>query len=128
MKSEQATVAVSEPVIVSTSHELTAALKRDNVREIKIRGSLTIVPSVRLAPGQALRGENDQAEIRFRPGTDGLQLSSDNKVNSVRLLADTDKRAIFNDTSVDSLGHISLSDITTTGQVQILARDKVRSL
>ena len=127
MKSEQATVAVSEQVTVSTSDELVAALGSSEVSRIKISGSLINVPSLRLAPGQELQGENGLTEIRFAPGTDGLQLTSNNQVNSVRLLADADKRAIFNDTSVDGLGRMSLSNITTIGQVQIVARDKVRS-
>ncbi len=36
-------------------------------------------------------------------------------------------RAIFNDTSVARLGTIRLIGITTVGQVQLLARDTVRS-
>jgi hypothetical protein len=60
---------------------------------------------------------------RFR----GLQLSSDNRVHNIRLETAADKRAIFNDTSVDSLGRITLRGITTIGRVQILARDKVKA-
>ena len=37
------------------------------------------------------------------------------------------RRAIFNDTSVARLGTIRLIGITTVGQVQLLARDTVRS-
>jgi hypothetical protein len=36
-------------------------------------------------------------------------------------------RAIFNDTSVAGLGHLSLAAVTACGQVQILARYNVRS-
>jgi hypothetical protein len=53
-------------------------------------------------------------------------LSSDNRIHNIRLNATTDKRAIFNDTSVASLGRIELRSVTTTGCVRILARDKVR--
>jgi hypothetical protein len=60
-------------------------------------------------------------------GIDGLQLTSDNKVRGLQLLASPDKRAVFNDTTVDSLGHLHIAGVTTIGQVQILIRDNVRS-
>jgi hypothetical protein len=92
-----------------------------------IRGSLTNVPSIRLSPGQSLSGESEAAAIEFASGADGLQLSSDNRLHNIRLNASVDKRAIFNDTSVESLGRIELRSVVTSGCVQILARDKVRS-
>jgi hypothetical protein len=54
-------------------------------------------------------------------------LSANNEVRNLRLEASADKRAIFNDTNVESLGIIRLIGITTVGQVQLLARDMVRS-
>lgn len=117
----------SEERAVTTSDQLVAATNNASVRHIMVRGRLTNVPSVRLAPGQALRGESEGAEIFFTAGVDGLQLTSDNRVRCLHLQASPDKRSIFNDTSVDSLGHLSLAGVTVNGQVQILARDKVRS-
>lgn len=113
--------------IVTTSDELVAATKNAMVRQITVRGNLSNTPSIRLAPWQHLVGEEDQAEILFLTGIDGLQLTSDNHVRGLQLLTGPDKRAIFNDTTVDSLGHLHISGVTTIGQVQILARDKVRS-
>jgi hypothetical protein len=110
----------------ATIEELVAASKDTGVSRIVIRGNLAGVPSIRLSPGQSLQGEDDESKIAFAAGTDGLQLSSDNRVHNIRLHASPDKRAIFNDTSVDSLGQIELRGVTTTGRVQILARDKVR--
>ncbi|WP_447987172.1 hypothetical protein [Nitrospira sp. Nam74] len=111
---------------VSTATELIAATQDASVRRIIIRGDLTDAPSVRLSPGQSLQGEGGHSGITFASGTDGLQSSSDNRIQNVRLLASSEKRAIFNDTSVDSLGRIELCEVTTTGRVQILARDNVR--
>jgi hypothetical protein len=88
---------------------------------------LTIGPSIRLSPGQSLHGEGDGARITFAAKTDSLQLSSDNRVQNIRLDASPEKCAIFNDTSVANLGQIELRSVTTTGRVQILARDKVRA-
>lgn len=117
----------SDERVVSTADELVAASNTAGVRQIAVRGSLINAPSVRLAPGQQLYGESAQAEILFAAGADGVQLTSDNQVRSIHLRASPDKRSIFNDTSVDGLGHLSLAGVTVSGQVQILARDKVRS-
>ena len=111
---------------VTTVEELVAATRNGDAHHIVVRGGLSNAPSIHLAPGQSLRGDGDAAAIAFTAGTDGLQLSSDNRIHNIRLNASLDKRAIFNDTSVESLGRIELRNVTTTGCVQILARDKVR--
>jgi len=112
---------------VNTSDTLVAATKDKNVRQITVSGHLKNVPSVRLSPGQSLRGTDKNAKIAFADGADGVQLSSDNRIDGLQLEASPTKRAIFNDTTVDSLGRIELHNLTTTGRVQILARDKVRA-
>jgi len=117
----------SKEQTVSNNDELISAIENKNVRQITIRGSLVDVPSIRLAPGQEIRGEDDHAEIHFAMAIDGLQLTSNNQVRGIHLQANPDKRAIFNDTSVASLGHIYISGVKATGQVQILARDNVHS-
>ncbi len=116
----------SQEKSVATVDELVAATKDTDAHHVVVRGSLANAPSIRLSPGQSLRGEGDGSQITFAAGTDGLQLSSDNRIHNIRLYATTDKRAIFNDTSVASLGRIELRSVTTTGCVRILARDKVR--
>jgi hypothetical protein len=112
---------------VATAAELVEACKNTGARHIVVRGDISNVPSIRLASGQTLTGEGDDASISFAPGVDGLQLSSDNEVRSLILMASVDKRAIFNDTGVESLGRIRLQGVSAQGQVQILARDKVLS-
>jgi hypothetical protein len=116
----------SQEKAVTTVDELIAATRDETLRQLVVRGSLRDAPSIRLAPGQSLRGDGDAAAISFAAGADGLQLSSDNHIHDIRLNASENKRAIFNDTSVASLGRIGLRGVTTTGCVQILARDKVR--
>ncbi len=110
----------------TTAEELIALAKDASVRRIVVRGDLPIVPSIRLSPGQSLRGDGDQARITFADGAEGLQLSSDNRVHNLHLRAAPDKRAIFNDTAMATLGRLELRGVTTTGRVQIIARDKVR--
>jgi hypothetical protein len=120
--SEVASMSSAETA-VSTADALVAAVK-NKAAHIVVHGRLTDVPSINLSRGQTLRGGDDGAGIIF--AADGVQLSSDNRVHNIRLETAPDKRAIFNDTSVDSLGRIELRGVTTIGRVQILARDKVR--
>lgn len=116
----------SQEQAVSTVEALIASTRDHNIAHIVVHGELTDAPPINLLPGQSLRGASDSAGITFARGGDGLRLSSDNRVHNIRLNAAPEKRAIFNDTSVDSLGRIELRGVTTTGRVQILARDKVR--
>jgi len=110
---------------VSTLKELVAATRSSDVRCIVVNGSITGAASLRLAPGQQLFGKETGAEIVFIPGVDGLQLTSENMVRSIRLETSPDRRAIFNDYGVDTLATITIADVTTIGQVQIIASDKV---
>jgi len=112
--------------VVTTVAELVAATKDASVHQIVVSGELVGALHIRLSPGQTLRGDGDGAHISFTAGIDGLELSSDNQVRDIGLTASDEKRAIFNDTRVASLGRIALRDVTTTGRVQILARGKVR--
>src|SRR5258708_12845021 len=117
----------SPPHFIATAEQLVALTKEPRARHLVVCGNLANVPSFRLAPGQTLAGNGDNASIAFVKGIDGLQLSSDNEVRNLRLEASAGRRAIFRDTSVARLGTIRLIGITTVGQVQLLARDTVRS-
>ncbi|HTO41807.1 MAG TPA: hypothetical protein VL026_12595 [Rhizomicrobium sp.] len=112
---------------ITSIPDLIAATKDETVRHIVIDGALTGAPSLRLLPGQSLHGDEEGAGISFVDGSDGLQLSADNLVQNIHLHTAPDSRALFNDTSVSTLGQIRLEDITTIGRVQILARDSVRA-
>jgi hypothetical protein len=117
----------SPDIAVTTVEALVAAIKDTGAERVIVRGDLTGSPSFRLAPGQSLLGEGEAAAITFEEGIDGVQLSSDNRIATIRLQTTPDRRAIFNDTTVAGLGRIELRGVTTTGRVQILARDQVRA-
>ena len=112
---------------VSTASQLLAAAGDASIQTVIISGQITDVPTFRLAPGQALRGADAAAAITFADGADGVQLTSDNRLHNLRLHTNPDQRAIYNDTTVETLGELALSDITTTGRVRLLARDRVRA-
>lgn len=113
--------------MVTTLSELLAAAQDTSDGEIVLNGQISDAPTFRLAPGQSLIGMNGDAAITFADGADGVQISTDNSLRQLRLHVAPKRRAIYNDTSVEGLGKLSLSAITTTGRVQLLARDRVRS-
>jgi hypothetical protein len=111
---------------ISSVDELLAAVRDRHVKIITVSRDLSDAPSLRLAPGQALKGRDGGPTIRFRTGQDGIQLSSDNEMSNLVVACDVERRAIFNDTSEGHLGRIELKELKVTGVVQILAKDSVR--
>jgi hypothetical protein len=109
---------------VSNEEDLVAAVA--DTKRIVVQGRIALGRALRLGPGQQLAGGTDDAALVFATDVDGVQLSRDNEVVGLRIQADPGRRAIFNDTTVDALGTIRLAAVTATGQVQILARDRVR--
>ena len=116
----------SDRRLVSSASELQAAAGDADLRHIIVSALIGEVPTLRLSPGQALTGNDAQAALCFIPGQDGLQLSSDNRVEGLALMADPDRRAIFNDTAVETLGRLVLRELNVTGVVQLVAQDSVR--
>jgi hypothetical protein len=112
---------------VRSVDELAVAIAELSIKHIVVVGHLTDVPSIRLSPGQSLRGADGSATISFPGGVDGVQLATDNRVADLRLEVSPEKRAIFNDSAMPTLGRTVLRGVTTIGRVQILAREKVRA-
>ncbi|MBV9681608.1 MAG: hypothetical protein JO046_07430, partial [Solirubrobacterales bacterium] len=110
---------------VATSDDLLAAADDPDVRRIVVAADLTDVPGFRLSPGQALVGSGQV--VRFAMDQDGLRLTADNEVSNLHLAAAPDRRALFNDTAVERLGRMLLTDLRVSGVVRLLARDRVRS-
>jgi hypothetical protein len=111
---------------VSTTEDLVAAAADQEVRRIVVSAELSRVPTLRLLPGQTLIGEGPPAVLRFAAGQHGVRLSTDNQVEGLQLSSDHDKCAVFNDTSVETLGRLSLLNLRIAGCVRLLARDRVR--
>jgi hypothetical protein len=96
-----------------------------NTSLIVIQGFLADVPGFRLSPHQSMRGSSPELSgLKFRPGSDGLELTSDNSVSSLMLMTAPDRCAIWNDDSVEDLGLLYLSQLKTVGRVRILARNR----
>jgi hypothetical protein len=70
---------------VATAAELLAAATDPTVTEIVLSVNLTDLPTFRLSPGQTLRGASPTVVLRFAAGRDGVQLSTNNRVESLKL-------------------------------------------
>jgi hypothetical protein len=113
---------------VSTVAELSSAAEDNRVRSIVVASDLAELPTFNLLPGQTLSSlAGHKYTLRFVRGADGVRLSSDNSIASLHLQVSPDKRAIWNDYSVPTLGRTCLCSVSTVGCVQIVAKEKVRA-
>jgi hypothetical protein len=118
----------STAISVATADELVAATKNRSIKNILLTADVFDSPSITLTPGQVLRGvgAGTAPRVTFAAGNDGVELTADNHVERIEFATTPERRAIFNDTSVDTLGTLLLRSISTVGRVQLLARDKVQ--
>jgi hypothetical protein len=111
---------------VASAGELVAAAGDVGVVNIVVTAPISGLSSLPLSPGQSLAGASPDVALHFALGQEGLQLSTDNRVEELTLVTDLDRRAVFNDTRVERLGRLVLRNLRTTGVVRLLARDRVR--
>jgi len=112
---------------VSTVSALVDAGQDPSVSAIEVTCDLEGLSSLQLSPGQTIRSRRgEHFTLRFAPGLDGLRLSADNRVSSLALHTSPDRRAVWNDDAVSDLGTLLLEDLSAVGQVQLVARNKVR--
>lgn len=107
---------------VTTTAELVEAVQAAQGASITVKGRLEGAPSLRLKPGQTLRGAAG-ASIRFEPGHDGVVLTADNILEEIELQTDPGRRAICNDTGAEGFGRLVLQRLRTTGCVHLIADD-----
>jgi hypothetical protein len=114
--------------MVKSVEELVMAVSDPAVTTVIVGANLDQVPAIHLPPRKRLCGPtNSRPTLQFMPGSDGVRLSTDNVVGHLNLLASDNRCAIQNDASVLGMGTLELYNLMTTGRVQILARDNVRS-
>lgn len=114
------------PLVVSDLPSLLAAFRDPSSNDVVVDGSIADVPTLRLPPGRSLVGRGSTAELLFADDVDGLQLTTDNRVESLGLRTSPERRAVHNDADVATLGRLELRSVRTVGQVQIVAGDGVR--
>jgi hypothetical protein len=79
-----------------------------SIRHIAVAVALTGLPSFRLSPGQVLTAASRNLALTFAAGEDGVQLSTDNRVEGLDLGTDDNRRVLYNDTGVERLGGLVL--------------------
>lgn len=110
---------------IASAIELAEAAGRPGTPELLVTDDLHDLPTLRLGPGQSLRGVRGTS-IRFAAGVDGVQLAADSTVADLAIATDDDRRAIFNDTTFDGFGRLELTRLRVTGCVRILADGAAR--
>ncbi len=117
---------MTQGLTVTTAQELLDAIGNTATGEINVAGDLAGLPVLRLSPGVSLRGDGASSILRFVTGSDGIQLSADNTVRDLTIVADADRRAVFNDTGQAGLGRIELAALRITGNFRLLAAGDVQ--
>ncbi|WP_028937342.1 hypothetical protein [Pseudonocardia spinosispora] len=106
--------------VVSTAAELAEAVNV-GAEVIEVNGTITGSPMITLQPGVTLRG----GTLEF--GAKGVRLTKDNVLEDVTLTTADTEVAILNDTTVTDFGRLTLREVTTRGQVLLLAEEQVRA-
>ena len=106
--------------VVGSASELADAVA-SGAKLIEVGGTISGSPMVTLPAGTTLRG----GTLEF--GAKGVRLTRDNTLDGVTIRTADHELAVLNDTSLDDFGTLTLRDVTTRGQVLILAEDRVRA-
>ena len=101
-------------VTVRSAAELADAIS-DGAAEIVIEGLIAGTPSVTLPEGTVLRG----GELAFRGK--GVRLTRDNTLIDVTVTTTPYEVAVYNDTSIPDAGTLRFENVSTVGQVYIVA-------
>lgn len=111
---------MTSAVTVHSAGELADALAAGTA-DITVEGEITGSPMITLPPGTTLRG----GTLRF--GARGIRLTTDNTLDNVRIEVPTHEVAVLNDPTVTDLGTLTLRNVTTRGQIALLAEGQVRA-
>ena len=101
-------------VTVHDAAELAEAIS-SGAREIRVDGTITGSPSITLPEGTTLRG----GELDFF--AKGVRLTKDNTLRDITITTTPYEVAVYNDTSVADAGTFAFENVTTVGQVLIVA-------
>lgn len=101
-------------ITVANAAELADAIAAGST-EIVVAGTITGSPSITLPAGCALSG----GELVFT--AKGVRLTRDNTLRDITITTTPYEVAVYNDTSVVDAGTLTFENVTTVGQVLILA-------
>lgn len=115
------TTHLTPPVTVTTATELADAITA-GAGEIVIEGTITGSPSITLPEGVTLRG----GELVFL--AKGVRLTRNNTLRDVTITTLPYEVAIYNDTSVADAGTLRFDNVTTIGQVYLVAEGQTTKI
>lgn len=99
---------------VTNVEELQQALA-DGVQDIRVEGTIKGSPSITLAPGTSLSG----GALKFT--AKGVRLTKDNTLSDITIETVDYEAAVYNDTTVEDAGTLTLNNVVTVGQIYIVA-------
>lgn len=100
--------------MVTTAAELADAIST-GAAEIVVEGTITGSPSITLPEGTTLRG----GTLMFL--AKGVRLTRDNTLRDITISTTPYEVAVYNDTSVSDAGTLAFENVTTVGQVFVVA-------
>ncbi|MDO5569986.1 MAG: hypothetical protein Q4F97_00785 [Bacteroidales bacterium] len=112
--------------IINNADELVEASNDRTARYLIIRTDLKDVPEVKLLPFQNVIGEFDGRKISFKNGSNGFCLTKGNELKNLKINVDPDKKAIYQDSSVEKMSTHHLSRINVTGQISFIVSDNIK--
>lgn len=115
------TASPTSPVTVATPAELANAISVGAV-EIVVEGTITGAPSITLPEGTTLRG----GQLAFL--AKGVRLTCNNTLKDITITTTPYEVAVYNDTSVPDAGTLRFVNVTTVGQVYIVAEADTTSV
>lgn len=104
----------TDSVTVRSAGELAEAIS-SGTRKIRVEGTISGSPSITLPEGTTLCG----GELVFL--AKGVRLTKDNTLQNITITTTPYEVAVYNDTSVADAGTLSFQNVTTIGQVYIVA-------
>lgn len=106
---------------VTNAQELTEALASGKT-DISIQGTISGIPSITLPEGVSLSG----GKLEFL--AKGIRLTKNNTLSDITVTTSVHEVAIYNATDLVDAGTLALNNVTTVGQIYLVAQDELMSV
>ncbi|WP_222537825.1 hypothetical protein [Pedobacter polysacchareus] len=107
---------------INSFEELMAALDQDSPLNLELQTSILCPFAIVLPVGFSLSSVDQEKTILSFNNSDGVGLTANNEISNLNIQTNPGNRAIYLLSQQDDLGTLTLSNLTITGQVQILIR------
>ncbi|MDY2941839.1 MAG: hypothetical protein SOS98_05920 [Varibaculum sp.] len=112
-------------VTVETAAELAEAISK-GTQNIQVSGNITGSPSITLPEGATLSGAAHDATLVFTGK--GVCLTRNNTLRNITIKTLDYEVAIYNDLDIDDAGTLRLENVTTVGQIYLVAEGALRNI